>query len=124
MRSRALTANYTNDSLSVRSFRCRGSVDRLLCTAPFPPNVLTLKSRLSEVNNGVLVTTILGFHLDPENEEIWIDSPAEQARIQRPGSLTKEGDVGAQQIMVNGREVPLLGFPISSALSGSVPRAS
>jgi hypothetical protein len=49
--------------------------------------------------------------IDPENEEIWIDSPAEQARIQRPGSLTKEGDVGAQQIMVNGREVPLSWVP-------------
>ncbi len=48
---------------------------------------------------------------DPQNERIWVESPAEQALIQRAGSLTEVGDIGAQRIMVDGREVSLPWVP-------------
>jgi len=48
---------------------------------------------------------------DPVNEKIWLESPAEQAVIQQAGSLTRDGDIGAQQIMVDGRETSLPWVP-------------
>jgi hypothetical protein len=48
---------------------------------------------------------------DLVNETIWVESPAEQALIQRAGLLTKDGDIGAQQIMVDGRVLPLPWVP-------------
>jgi hypothetical protein len=48
---------------------------------------------------------------DPDNEKIWIQSPALQASIQSTGLLNAEGDIGPQQIMIDGFDAPVPWVP-------------
>jgi hypothetical protein len=48
---------------------------------------------------------------DGVNDNIWSDSPHEQAAIQKPESVLVPGSIGAQQIMVEGLETSLPWVP-------------